>query len=1322
MRSAGNLKAFPDQAKESERKYDWLAAVDFYEKSSSLAQEKSDYERSAEIRKRIGYCLYRSAFQAEVKEDFQTILQRAIDTYQEGAELFEKTSETTAHAKILQCKAMITYLNSLLAPDLPTVREQLDESIKLEREAVKLYEKATDHANMGKGCNNLMIFLADRLSNEWNAKSREKLVMEAVEIGEKARENFIKLKDKSQLALAYILTGFFCRHGAFARGIEASKRDEYRKRALSYPEKAFELSKSLGDNYLIGLSKVHLGNAHLDILGSTGLQEAKLFEKALQNGHLTKDNLLIADSFFGLEFSKHWQVVTREDPEKAREEYDKLCEYGEQAIHHYSLAACNTGVAMAYQMMLNSVEELCGMETNHEKKLKFIERALEIGHKGLEYARIANSMAATSLMTNVLGTALVCRSRIETEPHKKAILLKEALKSIEESISIQKTATALANLEPIEGNLALAYWHLSLGQAELANIDENKDEKKKALKDSIENMQIVSEYWRIWIESPWTRMEKPHLSFEAMVYMKKGKTLNQLYAISGERTFLEEGIEAFKRSVDTNDKADLPSRVAEAYWQIARNYSQLAEYSESAKNFALASERYRLAAEKVPQLAGFYMDYAIYMQAWSEIEKARRSHISEEYDEAKDHYKKAASLHESTRRWIHLSSNYYAWARLENGIDLSRKEHTEEARDQFQQAADLFREVRKTIQAKLGEVENEDERTALTNMVKVSEIRLTYCLGRISLEEARILDQKGDHTLSSIKYGLAAKAFKTIAADAPADHERKELQFTTYLCKGWEKMALAEAEASPDLYSEAAQLFQEAKRNSTSEKARRLALGHSRFAKALEAGARFEDTRDLALYSNASQHLESAASHYVKAGFKSASEYVKGTQRFFDAYVYVDNAKRETDPEKKAKYYLMAERVLQASVNSYSDARHPEKSEEAQRLLATIREERELATSLSEVFRGSIMHAGENTFSTPTMTQEKPVGLERFEHADVEANITPSRQHVKIGEDINLKIDIANAGKGPALLTRIEEVLPAGFSVVKKPAFYPLEGSSLSLKGKRLLPLKTEEITLGFKPKDEGSFILKPTILYVDENGKNRTYQLEPVRIEVSETLPGRITTGFRYLDDLLLGGIPENYIVILTSPSSNERERLIKSFLLEGTKEDQITFHVIAKASDSKALAEEFYSSFHLFLCNPQANSIIKDMPNVYKLKGVENLTDISIALSSALRKLPKPPKGPRRACIEIISDILLQHHAVKTRRWLNALIPELKSNGFTTIAVMDPGMHPPQEVRAVLDLFEGEIDIFEENSQTFLRIKRINYQRYRDEPLLLNRETLHI
>jgi hypothetical protein len=98
---------------------------------------------------------------------------------------------------------------------------------------------------------------------------------------------------------------------------------------------------------------------------------------------------------------------------------------------------------------------------------------------------------------------------------------------------------------------------------------------------------------------------------------------------------------------------------------------------------------------------------------------------------------------------------------------------------------------------------------------------------------------------------------------------------------------------------------------------------------------------------------------------------------------------------------------------------------------------------------------------------------------------------------------------------------------------------------------------------------------------------------------------------------------------------------------------------------------------------------------------------------------KGPRRICVGLISDLLLQHHAVQTRRWLTGLISELRSNGFTTLAVMDPEMHPPQEVRAVLDLFEGQIDIYEKEtekgSEKFMKIKKMANQRYLKDELCL-------
>jgi hypothetical protein len=55
--------------------------------------------------------------------------------------------------------------------------------------------------------------------------------------------------------------------------------------------------------------------------------------------------------------------------------------------------------------------------------------------------------------------------------------------------------------------------------------------------------------------------------------------------------------------------------------------------------------------------------------------------------------------------------------------------------------------------------------------------------------------------------------------------------------------------------------------------------------------------------------LEVASKYYVKAGFQGASECAKATGLLFEAYVHMDAAKGEKDPEKKSKLYAMAERA-----------------------------------------------------------------------------------------------------------------------------------------------------------------------------------------------------------------------------------------------------------------------------------------------------------------------------------------------------------------------------------------------------------------------------
>jgi hypothetical protein len=89
-----------------------------------------------------------------------------------------------------------------------------------------------------------------------------------------------------------------------------------------------------------------------------------------------------------------------------------------------------------------------------------------------------------------------------------------------------------------------------------------------------------------------------------------------------------------------------------------------------------------------------------------------------------------------------------------------------------------------------------------------------------------------------------------------------------------------------------------------------------------------------------------------------------------------------------------------------------------------------------------------------------------------------------------------------------------------------------------------------------------------------------------------------------------------------------------------------------------------------------------------------------------------------------LLQHHAVTTRKWLSELLPNLKSQGFTVVATINPHMHPQEEVQAILGLFDGEIRISEretaKGAEKVLRIRRLFNQKYLENELTLNTKNL--
>jgi uncharacterized repeat protein (TIGR01451 family) len=106
---------------------------------------------------------------------------------------------------------------------------------------------------------------------------------------------------------------------------------------------------------------------------------------------------------------------------------------------------------------------------------------------------------------------------------------------------------------------------------------------------------------------------------------------------------------------------------------------------------------------------------------------------------------------------------------------------------------------------------------------------------------------------------------------------------------------------------------------------------------------------------------------------------------------------------------------------------------------------------------------------------------------------------VGVGEDLDLEIELVNAGKAPAQLIKVEEIIPEGFKVRSAPDICRVEDSYLDMKGRTLNPLKTAELKIILKPLDKGTYELRPRVLYLDEAGKYRSHEPEPATVVVKE-------------------------------------------------------------------------------------------------------------------------------------------------------------------------------------------------------------------------------
>jgi KaiC/GvpD/RAD55 family RecA-like ATPase len=1293
-----------------EAEYKWLEAARSYEKILETNQQTDGFA-AADCWRRIGCCYEFASRQVSTVDDFCSLRRKSIEGFEKAAELF---GQMPNESKSLECLAQAEYIRSWLASDRSEKINTLDKCEVFARKALQILKTSPDDLLYGQTSTLLSKCLFDRMYATSDGKQKCDLAKKGLEAAVEAISVLSKVNTKEDLLLAFSQASIQAWDIAIRAESEEERKDASSK-SLSFANSAMALSNEIGNAY--SKSMARWGAVWSNLFFNDDIEVSlKYAKEMLENAEAVRDNYLCGVASYMIADVSDMKVAGEANPEKRKQLYDEIIRYSEDGIRLLGLVFQDALISETYLLPAQTFSALAAdYAVTLSEKLLYSKKAIDIGKKGLEHASRSGSPEALLTTLHALSKAYYYQGSIEPRKEYKPDCLNEALRTRKELLKVVK--------ESFPANL----WVLGVGKVYAGQIEADlskleKDEKRKILllREATADMEQGVELSKDWIAS---RQVPSFVSSVAGYEDSLGGTLDEDFLLTGENPTLVRANAVYLDAAEDFKKVDLPSRVAESYWKIGKNLDRINDYDLSARNFENAFASYKAAAQRIAQFSDFFLDYASYMKAWSEIEQAKKAHNDEKYDVAMQHYEKTSQLLRQSKSWMYLSQNFYAWSLLEQAEDFSRKDNTKGSIEAFEKATKFLQESKRILSTKVESTEKTDEKDLISKLIRVSELREECCRGRIAIEEAKSFDRKGDHASSSDKYGKAAAIFQRISL-MDSEQIGKEAKPLIYLCQAWQKMTDAEARASPIMYEEAAELFKLASEHSLKESAGLVALGHSSFCKALEAGTEFEITRTMAMYDEAVRDMDAAAAYYLKAGFESTSDYAKATRRLFDAYVFMETAKRERNLEKQATNYSMAEKVLQEAAEYFEKAKYQGKVEQAGKLLKHVREEKKMALPLGEIFHTPEVTASAASFSTMAGGDETAVGLERFEHADVQARLVQHETEIKVGSTALLEIILVNVGKEPLSLVKIENLVPAGFQLVSKPDYCQFEDSQLTMKGKRLDPLKADEIKISLRSFRRGTIEIKPRIVCSDWVGRQVTFDPDPIVFNItSAVLPGRVPTGFADLDNLLFGGIPENYSVVLLSPSSDERELLVKRFLESGVNNGQTTYYITSEVGDVAEITEGFQSVFSLFLCNPRAEVMAKSFPNVFKLKGVESLTDLDIALIKSFRTLG-PQSGPRRACITVVSDVLLQHHVVTTRKWLSGLLADFKSKGFTTLVLINPDMHPQEEVQAIIGLFEGEIRVSEKEIGTgwekMLRIRKLYNHRYLDTETTLTREKL--
>jgi KaiC/GvpD/RAD55 family RecA-like ATPase len=206
----------------------------------------------------------------------------------------------------------------------------------------------------------------------------------------------------------------------------------------------------------------------------------------------------------------------------------------------------------------------------------------------------------------------------------------------------------------------------------------------------------------------------------------------------------------------------------------------------------------------------------------------------------------------------------------------------------------------------------------------------------------------------------------------------------------------------------------------------------------------------------------------------------------------------------------------------------------------------------------------------------------------------------------------------------------------------------------------------------------------------------------------GDYTLGIKELDNAI-GSIRNGSNIMLVGPPMSQKEIILHNIMYQGAVTNENAVITVTTHESATQILEWFkenkmvlpLSRIGIIDCiTKSVGGVAFETENIKIVSSPMDLTGIGVRISQFLEDFLLKKKIPKiQLHINSLSTILMYSNIQTVFRFIHVFTGRIKAAGALGIFVVDGGMHDDQTIATLQQLFDGLIEIKEENDKNYIR-----------------------